>query len=450
MKSSILLRNVLLWTDTVFDNNHDDNPIKKVDLRIVDGKITELGPKLKPHSNTHEVTEEQFECAGCTVFPGLIDIHTHLRDFGESGSEDISSGTLAAAAGGYTTLLTMANTMPPIDGLFVLNSYLKRIAEAAVIKVIPAAAVTKQLAGLELTNMVELAEAGAGAFSDDGRPITNLAVLRRALEYAKLSGKILISHPEDRDLSSNGSMNESARSTWLGLVGIPTASEAACVAREIEVVRYTGGRLHFAHISTAASVNLIRHAKEDGLPVTADVTPHHLILTDEDIASYDASKKMNPPLRSQHDQEMLIAGLKDGTLDAIATDHAPHSISSKSRLFDQCSCGVIGLETAFSLCYERLVEPGHLSISELVQVLSTKPAAILCINEPNLKVGEQANLTVINLSEKWKYNVNSGFSKGKNSPFDGRTLTGRVMLTIADGKLAYCSEKQSLVTASGR
>jgi dihydroorotase len=441
---NLLLKNVILSADASYNGKKAAAESRQVDLRVTNGSIKEIGSGLKSIEN-----EPEYDCAGAALFPGFIDMHTHLRDFGESGAEDIKSGTQAAAAGGYTTVLTMANTVPPIDSLFVLRSYIDRIGTSSVVRVIPTAAVTKQLAGLELTNMVELAEAGAGAFSDDGKPISNLALLRRALDYAKLTEKVIISHAEDRDLSCDGSMNESARSTWLGLSGIPTASEAACVAREIEIVRYTKGRLHFAHVSTKASVELIRRAKQDGLPISADVTPHHLMLTDEDIASYDARLKMNPPLRSHEDQAALIAGLKDRTINAIATDHAPHSLSSKSKTFDQCPCGVTGLETAFSLLFERLVKGGHFTLSELIAFLTIEPAKILGIAASKIAVGEKADFTAIDLNQEWKYTTRNGFSKGQNSPFDGKTLMGKVVVTVSGGKAAYLAKSVSQSVPSG-
>jgi dihydroorotase len=441
--SNILLKNVTFPAGALA-NGKAPSQKNQLDLKIVDGMISEIGSGLKASEN-----DVAYDCAGSAVLPGLIDVHTHLRDLGQKGTEDIASGTRAAAAGGYTTLLSMANTVPPIDGVMVLRHYLDQIKTSAVVQVIPAATVTKGMAGQELTNMVELAEAGAGAFSDDGKPIMNLAVLRRALEYAKLTDKIVISHPEDNDLSGDGSINESAQSVWLGCAGVPTASESACIAREIEVARYTKGRLHFAHVSAAASVSLIRRAKDDGLLVTADTTPHHLVLLDEDITTYDARLKMNPPLRSRSDQESLIAGLKDGTLDAIATDHAPHSVANKTKPFEQCINGVIGLETAFALVYERLVKAGFLSLPELISVLSTKPAGILGISAPRLAIGELANLTVVNLDQKWKYDVTKGLSKGLNSPFDGTTLIGKIFITVAGGNLAYVSEQLAPVAVSG-
>jgi dihydroorotase len=441
--SNILLKNVTFPVGASA-NGKAPSQSKYLDLRIVDGLISEIGAGLKGSEK-----DIAYDCTGSAVLPGFVDVHTHLRDLGQKGTEDIESGTRAAAAGGYTTLLSMANTVPPIDGVLILRHYLDQIKTSAVVQVIPAATVTKGLAGLELTNMVELAEAGAGAFSDDGRPIMNLAVLRRALEYAKLTDKIVISHPEDNDLSGDGSINESARSVWLGCAGVPTASEAACIAREIEVARYTKGRLHFAHVSAAASVSLIRRAKEDGLFITADTTPHHLVLVDEDITGYDARLKMNPPLRSRTDQESLVAGLRDGTLDAIATDHAPHSVSNKTKTFEQCINGVIGLETAFALVYERLVKAGYLSLPELVSVLSTKPAGILGISAPKLAVGERANLTVVDLDQKWKYDVKNGFSKGINSPFDGKTLVGKIFITVSAGNLAFVSAQLAPVAVSG-
>jgi dihydroorotase len=333
----------------------------------------------------------------------------------------------------------MANTDPPIDNALILTRVNQLIAERACIEVIPVACVTKNMAGLELTNMVELAALGAGAFSDNGMPIMNLAVLRRALEYAQLADRMIISHAEDKDLAAGGSVNESPTSTRLGMRPIPAAAETAAVAREIEIVRQTGWRLHFAHISTAASVELIANAKKSGLQVTADVTPHHITLTDEDITDFDTAYKMNPPLRSQADRKALIEGLKNGTIDAIASDHAPHSRSDKAKTFDQAPFGVISLETAFPLAYEQLVLEKHLTIEKLFKLFATNPAAILK-RELVLSKGAAANLAIIDLNQQWVYDAEKGHSKSNNSPFNGRKLTGKNLATIYNGTLVYKDE----------
>lgn len=403
-----------------------------VDVRIEDGIICGVDKNLKALDG-----ERIIDLAGLTVLPGFIDLHAHLRDFDQVDLDDFGSGARAAAAGGFTTVVAMANTIPPRDNVNALKDALERIKQNACIEILPVAAITKGLAGEELTNMVELAENGAIAFSDDGLPIMNMAVLRRALSYVSLTNSFIICHSEDKHLSANGSMNESPQSTRLGLGGIPAAAEAVAVAREIEVLRLAGGRLHFTHLTTAPSVALVRRAKEDGLAVTADVTPHHLALKDEDIVNYDANFKMNPPLRSKKDQEALFAAIADGTINAIATDHAPYTAFQKTRPFEHCSFGILGFETAFPLVYEILVLSKVISFTRLVELLTVGPAKILNIAGGQIATGQEANLTVVDLKEKWTYNVNASPSKSRNSPFNGRQLTGRNVLTLSKGKIVF-------------
>jgi dihydroorotase len=402
------------------------------DVRITDGLIAQVGSNL-----TASDDEQIIDLSGLHVCPGFIDIHTHLRDFEQISAEDIESGTRAAAAGGFTTVTAMANTKPVIDNPLILQRLLQLIEKKSCVRVLPVASVTINLAGQELTNMTELAELGAAAFSDDGQPVSNLAILKRALQNAKLLNRIIISHPEDKHLSADGALNESGACAKLGLPGITAASEAACVAREIEVVRATGAHLHFAHISTAAAVNLIRRAKEDGLSVTADVTPHHLTLTDADIKTFDTNMKMNPPLRSPRDREAVIAGIADGTIDAIGTDHAPHSATDKRRTFADAPFGVIGLETAFSLLYERLVLAGHITFDKLMSLLTTNPAAIMRLNAPKIQANEVADLAILNLKKEWRYDTAAAFSRSSNSPFQGLTFSSKVVMTIARGSIVY-------------
>lgn len=426
MAKSLLIKNGLLVDDT---KKH------RLDVRIEAGKISELSEHIESGKD-----EEVIDASGLWLTHGFIDLHTHLRDLGQSNKEDIFTGTRSAACGGYTTVVAMANTDPPTDNVLVMSRIKQLISERACIEVLPVACVTKGMAGNELTEMVELASMGVAAFSDDGLPVTNLAVLRRALEYAELAERFIISHAEDRDLAAGGCINESPAATRLGLPSITPAAESACIAREIEVVRQTGGRLHFAHVSTAASVNLIRGAKADKLRVTADVTPHHLVLSDEDIKDFDTSYKMNPPLRSKSDQTECVRGLKDGTLDAIATDHAPHSRSDKAKTFDDAPFGVIGLETAFALVYERLVLSGEINEHQLIALLTTHPAHILN-RKCKFEKGETANFAVLQPKLSWTYRTKDGFSKSINSPFNERQMTGKNLLTIYQGKVAYRDEQ---------
>jgi dihydroorotase len=405
---------------------------KPVDIRIRDGAIAEIAEGLSAVSG-----EEEINISGLTVFPGFTDLHAHLRDFDQSDLDDFSSSTKSAAAGGFTTVVAMANTIPPRDSLNALMDTLERIKQSACIDVLPVAAVTKGLAGAELTNMVELAKAGAVAFSDDGLPVMNMAVLRRALSYVQLAKSFLITHSEDKHLSGNGCMNESPTSTRLGLGGIPQAAEAAAVAREIEVLRLAGGHMHFTHLSTAPSVALLRRAKEDGLKVTADVTPHHLALRDEDIIPYDANFKMNPPLRSDADQKALIAAVKEGIIEAIATDHAPYTHYQKSRPFEHCSNGVLGFETAFPLVYEILVLSKVITLERLIEMLTVAPAKILKRPVASLEKGQPASFTVVDLKETWTYDVHQSPSKSRNSPFQGRKLKSKIALTVHKGAIVF-------------
>jgi len=413
----------------------DDAKKHRLDVRIESGKISELAEHLDGSEH-----EEVVDAAGLWLTHGFIDLHTHLRDLGQSNKEDIFTGTRSAACGGYTTVVAMANTDPPTDNVLVMSRIKQLISERACIEVLPVACVTKGMAGIELTEMVELASMGVVAFSDDGLPVTNLAVLRRALEYAELAERFIISHAEDRDLAAGGCINESPAATRLGLPSITPAAESACIAREIEVVRQTGGRLHFAHVSTAASVNLVREAKADKLRVTADVTPHHLVLSDEDIKDFDTSYKMNPPLRSKADQAECVRGLKDGTLDAIATDHAPHSRSDKAKTFDDAPFGVIGLETAFSLVYERLVLSGEINEHQLIALLTSHPADILN-RKCKFEKGEAANFALLQPKLSWTYRTKDGFSKSINSPFNERLMTGKNLITLYQGNIAYRDEQ---------
>lgn len=405
------------------------------DLRISGRTIAAVGTNLKPKDG-----EEVVDAANLWVCPGFIDLHTHLRDLGQKDKEDIDTGTRAAAAGGFTTVIAMANTDPPLDNSATLQVMLKRIADHAHVEVLPVACVTKGLQGAELTNMVDLSDAGAIAFSDDGMCICNMSVLRRALEYARLAERVIISHAEDKDLSAGGIIHEGATATRLGLPGIPSTSETVAVAREIEMVRQFPTPYHFTHVSCADSVALIRRAKEDGLPVTADVTPHHLTLTVDEIEPYDTCYKMKPPLRTARDTEALIAALKDGTIDAIATDHAPHTRLEKAGSMAEANVGIIGLESAFSLTLERLVTAAKMTPLKFVTLLTTAPASVLALPQPALSEGASANIALVDPALKWEYDANKGFSKSKNTPFTGRTFTGKVLLTVCNGTVVYKDE----------
>lgn len=413
--------------------------VQAYDVRVDGGDIASVLPSNAQRDSQDDPNEGMvFDGQGLWLMPGMIDLHTHLRDFGQSHKEDVSTGTQAAAQGGFTTVVAMANTVPPIDSKAMLERMQSKIREKALVEVLPLATVTKGMAGKELTEIATLAQAGAAGFSDDGLPVTNLALLRRALLEARAAGTFIVSHPEDKDLSGTGVMHEGMCCALKGLAGVPAASEAACIAREIEVVRATGAHLHFAHVSARASVKLIERAKADGLPVTADTTPHHLVLTASDIPGYNTNYKMNPPLRDEHDREALIEGLQTGVIDAIATDHAPHSRGEKAQGFNLAPCGIIGLETAFSLCFEKLA--ARTTPQEALKVLDylhVNPGKILGIAQQPLQVGSRANFSLFDPMATYKLDTDQISSKSKNSPFLGRGLKGRFILTLVRGKLAY-------------
>ncbi|MFQ5480881.1 MAG: dihydroorotase [Thermodesulfobacteriota bacterium] len=376
------------------------------------------------------------EAGGLLVVPGLVDIHTHLREPGFEYKETVASGALAAAAGGFTTILTMANTWPVNDNQSVTRYILRKAAEAALVKVLPIGAVSMGLRGKELTEMAELKDAGCLAFSDDGISISDAAFMRLAFEYAGPLGLPLITHSEDPALSSCGTMNEGAVSTMLGLGGIPAAAEDVVVARDIELAKLTGGRLHVAHVSTAGTVALIREAKKDGVKITAEVTPHHLMFTDEALLGYDTNFKMSPPLRTAEDVSAVREGLKDGAIDCVATDHAPHSTIEKDIEWSAAANGVIGLETAFSVLY-GLVTEGVFTLNQAIASLTVNPASVIGLEAGKLNVGAAADITLIDLDAEWKVGADTLRSRSKNSSFLGQTMKARVLKTIVDGVVVY-------------
>jgi dihydroorotase len=375
--------------------------------------------------------------AGLVVTPGFVDMHVHFREPGQEYKEDIASGSRAAAAGGFTTVACMPNTNPPVDNEAIVSRIVRRAAEAGLCRVHPIAAITKGLSGEELTEMMVLRDAGAVGFSDDGRPVESSRVLRRALEYARLTGVPIISHCEDTALSAGGHMHEGAVSTRLGIEGIPGASEDVAVAREIRLAEVTGGRLHVCHVSTARSVEHVRQAKERGVRVTAEVTPHHLALTDEAVDGFDPNTKMNPPLRTEADRLAVIRGVADGTLDAVATDHAPHAEMEKLVEYDRAPFGIIGLETAFALASAVLVEGGHLGLSDLIERMTVAPARILGLDAGTLRPGQPADVTVIDPDLAWTFGPEDVLSRSRNTPFLGRLFRGRVLLTLLAGNAVH-------------
>ncbi|MBA1336202.1 MAG: Dihydroorotase [Firmicutes bacterium] len=373
------------------------------------------------------------DAGGKLVFPGLVDMHVHLREPGQEHKETIESGTRSAAAGGFTTIACMPNTDPVIDTPAMVE-YIKLKAEkAGYVKVKPVAAITKGLKGEELSPIGELVQYGAVAFSDDGRPVMNSRVMRRAMEYSSMWDVPIISHCEDTDLSGDGHMNEGEMSTVLGMRGIPAIAEEVMVARDIAIARFTGARVHIAHVSTAGSVELVRRAKAEGVRVTAEATPHHFSLTDRDVDGYSTNTKVNPPLRTYEDVEAVKQGLRDGTIDAIATDHAPHHRDDKEVEYAVAAFGISGLETALSLAVTNLLNSGILTPIQLAERMSTAPARILGIEAGCLKEGGTADITVIDPDIEYVVDVNAFKSKGKNSPFDGMSVRGKAVYTIVDG-----------------
>ncbi len=406
------------------------------DIFIMGGRIA----SIKPSEEKVPVGEGwlEYDCKGLVVAPGFIDLHTHLREPGEEYKETIRTGTLAAATGGFTTILCMANTSPPNDCEAVTRLIKKKAAEEGTVKVHPVGAVTRGLEGRELTDMAELKEAGCVAVSDDGRPVMNTSVMRRALEYAKGLELTVISHCEDLHLKEDGVMNEGFEATRLGLKGIPAQAESIMIGREIELCELTGSRVHIAHVSTRRGVELIRDAKRRGVNITAEVTPHHLLLTDTQVG-YDTDFKMNPPLRNREDVDALREALKDGTIDCIATDHAPHSSIEKDVEFDMAKDGVVGLETAFGVMM-GLVHEGVFTLEELVGFLSTQPAGVMGLKCGSLSVGSPADMVVVDTEREWTIEPEAFRSLGRNTPFKGWTLKGKVVKTLVDGRVVHEEE----------
>jgi len=430
-------RSILIKSGRVVDPSQ--NLDSEMDLLIEDGKISAL---KKTVSSKAQVT---IPAKGKLVFPGFIDAHVHLRDPGRPDKETIGSGSRAAALGGFTSIACMPNTDPPIDTEAVVEYVLSKAKAEAVVNVFPVAAVTRGRRGEEITEMGTLLERGAVAFSDDGGPVSNSAVMRSALEYANGLSATIISHCEDLSLSNGGQMNESALSTRIGLKGAPALAEELMVARDIMLAKKYcgkgGARLHIAHVSTAGSVELIRRAKAEGAPVTCETTPHHFTLTENEVEGYNTSAKVNPPLRSEADVKAVIKGLKDGTIDCIATDHAPHTPEEKRVEFGLAASGMIGLETAFPLVLTELVETKSLTLLQAVEKLTLRPAKILGLKRGSLRAGSVADVTIVDPSNEYKYDVSKSASRSRNTPFDGWRLRGSIEVTIVGGNIVVRAGK---------
>ncbi len=401
------------------------------DILIEKGRIVAIAPSLSPLGQ-HLVCVD-----GLVVAPGLVDMHVHLRDPGDTHKEDLASGTAAAVRGGFTAVACMANTTPAIDHATIVEGIRSRAEQVGVCRVYSIGAITKGRSGQELAPIASLVTSGVVGLSDDGTAVANAGLLRRAMMYTTMFDLPIIEHCEDPQISDGGVMHEGQWSTILGLHGIPAAAEETIVARDLLLAEATGARLHIAHVSTSGSVSLIREAKSRGVRVSAEVTPHHLVLTDEAVQGFDPNVKMNPPLRSAADVEQLRAGLLDGTIDGIATDHAPHAPQEKMVEFDRAPFGVIGLETALGVVLTALVRSRVLTLVEALRAMSTVPATILGIRGGRLAVGEPADVVVIDLDREWTVDAEAFASKSRNTPFQGWRLQGKAVLTVVDGKIKY-------------
>jgi dihydroorotase len=403
----------------------------KADLLLRDGQVAELGDSLQAPEGAEVV-----DAAGLHAFPAFVDPHVHLRTPGREDEEDIDSGTRAAAAGGYCAILAMPNTEPVVDTAPVLRSLRERARAEARIPTGFLAAITRGQQGEQLTEMAELADAGAAGFTDDGLPVRSAGVMRQALQYQRLSGGVLALHEEDRSLSGEGAMHEGEVSALLGLTGIPSVSESTMVARDCELAAYERGRIHVQHVSARESVEAIERAARAGTQVTAEATPHHLLLTDDAVRTLDTSFKMNPPLRSEPDRRAIVEGLRSGVLTCVATDHAPHAREEKEQPFELAPMGVTGLETAFAALYDGLVKPGVIALELLVERMTAGGEAF-GIPAPTLAPGAPANVCLADLEASWEVGEAGYESRSSNCAFAGRRLTGRVRMTVSAGAVAY-------------
>jgi dihydroorotase len=411
------------------------DPVERIDavldVRVDDGTIAELGARLDP--NAHRVVDG----SGLVLAPAFVDPHVHLRTPGREDEETVASGTQAAAAGGYCAILAMPNAEPVVDSSAVLGSLIETAQAEAEVPVGFLAAITKGQQGSELTEMAELADTGAAGFSDDGRPVVSAGLMRRALQYGSVTGRPLALHCEELTLSRDGQMHEGAVSAELGFAGYPSVAESVMVERDLALAAYEQRSVHVLHVSARESVAAIRAARASGVRATAEVTPHHLCLTDEAVRSLDPNMKMNPPLRTGDDRAALIEALRDGTIQAVATDHAPHARHEKEVPFEAAPFGVTGLETAFSALYTHLVEPGLISLETLLERMSAGPAAIYGLPSPRIAAGEHANLVLLDLAASRRVEATDFRSRSANSWLLGERLTGKVRMTVASGRVVH-------------
>jgi dihydroorotase len=404
-----------------------------LDVRVDDGTIAAIGERLDV--NGHRVVAGE----GLVLAPAFVDPHVHLRTPGREDEETIASGTAAAAAGGYCAILAMPNTEPVVDSAAVLGSLVETARREARIPVGFLAAISKRQEGGELTEMAELADAGAAGFTDDGRPVASAGLMRRALQYAAVTGRTVAVHCEDEALSRGGQVHEGPVSAELGLAPYPSVAESVMAARDLALARYERRPLHLLHVSARETVDALREARAAGVEGTGEATPHHLCLTDEAVRSLDPNVKMNPPLRSEDDRAALLDAVRDGTISAIATDHAPHARHEKEVPFEAAPFGVTGLETAFAALYTTLVEPGLLPLETLLERLSAGPARIYGLDEPRIEAGARANLVLLDLNASWRVREDGFRSRSANSWLLGRRLRGRPVLTVADGRLVHAT-----------
>jgi len=422
--------NLLIQNGRVIDPAQELD--EELDVLIEDGVITRRGRGVKAPSGI-----EKLDAEGLVVSPGFIDLHTHLREPGQEHKETIGSGTRAAVAGGFTAVCAMANTNPPNDERAVTEMILAEAARHGSCRVYPIGAVSKGLQGEALAELADLRAAGCVGFSDDGRPVGNALLMRRALEYARMLGVPVIAHEQDLDLSEGGVMHEGYVSTLLGMRGIPAAAEDVMTARDVVLARLTGGHLHIAHLSTRGAAEAVRQARREGLRVTCEASPHHIALTDEEVRSFSTNFKMNPPLRPEDHRSALVEAIADGTIDVIATDHAPHHPDEKNVEFDLAPFGIIGLESAFAVCHDILVARGKaIGLPRLIELLSTAPARIFNLPGGSLEDGVPADVTIVDPKAESSFE-GPWVSRSRNSPFAGRTFRGRVVATIVAGEVRY-------------
>ncbi|WP_117148767.1 MULTISPECIES: dihydroorotase [Paraliobacillus] len=408
------------------------NELKACEVKVKDGMIEEIADYIEK-----KPTDTLIDGQGNLIAPGFIDIHVHLREPGGGAKETVETGTKAAARGGFTTVCTMPNTRPVVDNPEILQQLNQKIADTAAVRVLPYAAITQSLQGEKLTDMASLKEAGAFAFTDDGVGVQTADQMLQAMNIAAKLNMPIVAHCEDNSLIHQGVVHEGEVSSRLGINGIPAVCESVQIARDVLLAEATGCHYHVCHVSTKESVRVIRDAKRAGIHVTAEVTPHHLLLNETHVLDLDTNFKMNPPLRAKDDQQALFEGLLDGTIDFIATDHAPHTESEKQTDMNKSPFGIVGLETAFALLYSHFVQTEKVTLKQLIDWLTIKPAEVFHLASGELKVGRAADLTLINLDQKWLIDKEKFYSKGKNTPFQNWEVTANPILTMVNGKIVY-------------